>query len=509
MRARRTRALVAISLASAMACPALHDARADGDQAHGSTYVQRGPGLHAAAFGVGLSGRRAGAPSVPITTAQIEVVGLPDGAIVEQAYLYWVTYGETGAAMIQVDGADIVGTGIGTSDGTCWDDFPTFETFTYRADVTDLVTGNDTFTLTGFPSGTAEADTQGASIFVVYTDPTDEDAGTVLLNDGAITSSSRNSAAGLFADINPPAETVAADLFFSVGDGEVVLADGGLRFDETQLPGFGGQHWSSSAGTYWDVRRYDVTAILGPDDDTASWTSTYSQDCLAFAYSALAFRSAFVDEDSDGIDDGFDNCVGLANPDQANGDADVAGDACDNCALIENADQADQELDGVGDACDNCVAFDNADQADQDGDEVGDACDNCPDTANADQADADLDGVGDACEAAGTGGAGSGGSAPGSGGSGGAPSGSSGSPAGSGGSEAGPSTSATSGGPSGTPSSVASGPASAGAGGDDGSAAEASDDGCDCATPSSGRPPLSALALAAALVGWGARRRRR
>jgi YVTN family beta-propeller protein len=58
----------------------------------------------------------------------------------------------------------------------------------------------------------------------------------------------------------------------------------------------------------------------------------------------------------------------------------------------------DRDGDGVADADDNCVTVANADQADADGDGVGDVCDNCPDVANADQADADDDGSGDACD---------------------------------------------------------------------------------------------------------------
>jgi VCBS repeat-containing protein len=58
------------------------------------------------------------------------------------------------------------------------------------------------------------------------------------------------------------------------------------------------------------------------------------------------------DQDGDGIPDDCDNCVSVANPDQADGDSDSVGDACDNCAGVPNTNQADADNDGIGDACD-------------------------------------------------------------------------------------------------------------------------------------------------------------
>jgi len=155
------------------------------------------------------------------------------------------------------------------------------------------------------------------------------------------------------------------------------------------------------------------------------------------------------DDDNDGVLDGSDNCAGVPNADQADGDGDGEGDVCDadddndnvddlddNCETTPNADQADGDGDGIGDACDvvvddclskpcdddqdgvldsddNCLTVPNADQANSDADADGDACDadddndgvadadgdNCPTTANSDQADTDQDGQGDACDA--------------------------------------------------------------------------------------------------------------
>jgi hypothetical protein len=57
------------------------------------------------------------------------------------------------------------------------------------------------------------------------------------------------------------------------------------------------------------------------------------------------------DADSDRINDSFDNCPSVANPDQADSDGDGLGDACDNCPSVANADQSDSNGNGFGDAC--------------------------------------------------------------------------------------------------------------------------------------------------------------
>jgi len=135
--------------------------------------------------------------------------------------------------------------------------------------------------------------------------------------------------------------------------------------------------------------------------------------CVALALPACDDGNGASDGDGDGVPDSVDNCVALANADQANSDSDSLGNACDNCPEVGNEDQADADSNGVGDACepgldsdgdgvpnadDNCPSTPNADQVEVDHDGVGDACDNCPDKANPDQADADSDGQGDACE---------------------------------------------------------------------------------------------------------------
>ncbi len=58
-----------------------------------------------------------------------------------------------------------------------------------------------------------------------------------------------------------------------------------------------------------------------------------------------------VDSDDDGVPDDVDNCLRVANRNQADSDRDGVGDACDNCDRVANRNQADSDRDGIGDAC--------------------------------------------------------------------------------------------------------------------------------------------------------------
>lgn len=105
------------------------------------------------------------------------------------------------------------------------------------------------------------------------------------------------------------------------------------------------------------------------------WTDPREADFTA-TLGKRQFNPLFTpDIDGDGVSNGADNCVFVANKGQEDADKDSVGDVCDNAPQNQNRAQIDTDRDTVGDIVDNCKLKQNLDQKDQDKDGLGDACD--------------------------------------------------------------------------------------------------------------------------------------
>ncbi|XLQ20123.1 MAG: thrombospondin type 3 repeat-containing protein [Candidatus Moraniibacteriota bacterium] len=111
---------------------------------------------------------------------------------------------------------------------------------------------------------------------------------------------------------------------------------------------------------YYNSDNYVKTnPIESPDFSTNENTNIVSAELID---TNPLYKKA--DTDKDGIVDGVDNCVGVANVDQIDKDNNGKGDACedfdhdgiinnkDNCPTVANKLQRDEDVDGIGDKCD-------------------------------------------------------------------------------------------------------------------------------------------------------------
>lgn len=142
-----------------------------------------------------------------------------------------------------------------------------------------------------------------------------------------------------------------------------------------------------------DLTEYDNLILeIYPADDPGLAQSIV----LNVTFGDGVTNACVIDDDLDGVADSSDNCLGVANNNQADADGDGRGDACDNCLIVANNNQADVDGDGVGDDCDNCADEFNPGQEDADGDDTADGCDQCPELPGFGGPDNDGDGI--ACD---------------------------------------------------------------------------------------------------------------
>ncbi len=258
------------------------------------TETLRGGGV--VSVGAGFAGRGPSGPDVPVTQRTLAVAGIPAGASVRYAYLYWDTYGAADDA-VTLDGVPVQGTAIGTSGGTCWDSMPDGSlNHGFRADVTALVPGNGSYVLAnllsaaGPGSGVDMPDGQGASLVVIYADPTADFDTTVVIYDG-----NRTKVGGTLTTVmripTLPMAPVAASLHLLVGDGQAALSDGTLRINGTLVPPAPGGTFSGSDGDFWDTRVVDVTALMDAGESELIWVSNGGADCLVFVSSVVTYTT--------------------------------------------------------------------------------------------------------------------------------------------------------------------------------------------------------------------------
>ena len=231
--------------------------------------------------------------------------GIGDGEIVltgvsgtvTEALLYWHGPTDSDDATANADvtfaGTDITGANIGFSDNNCWG-FDNSQA--YRADVTSLVTEDDTYSLANF-LGT-DADINGASLIAFFDDGDDTNNRDVVLFDG-----NDSNIPNLFdADgwnVTLPGinyDTGSANMELHVSDGQsfpddalilngtITLAPIGPIFDGDSVPnGPGGP----PNGGLWDIKAFDVTSALAPGDNTLTLTTGQDSDCLSLIVAAV------------------------------------------------------------------------------------------------------------------------------------------------------------------------------------------------------------------------------
>lgn len=229
-------------------------------------------------------------------TGTIDVTGVTGPVF--HAFLYW--HGPTNSsdpnsnATVTFNGNPVTGTNIGTANDNNWG-FDNSQS--YRADVTSLVTGDGTYTLSDFlkTDGDSDvADINGVALIVFYDDGNPADDRNVVLwngNDSNVAFGSDPANWDESISGVPYPGSGDASLDFVVGDGQsfddgeldvngTTLAGPGAVFSGNTGPSYGGNP-EGITGSLWDVKSFGITSLLSEGSNTLHITSPVANDALS------------------------------------------------------------------------------------------------------------------------------------------------------------------------------------------------------------------------------------
>jgi subtilisin len=230
-------------------------------------YASKLPGGKIVSEGTGI---RLGGGTITINT-------IPTGASIPRAYLYFMTVnGADADADVLFNGSPVQATLVGGSRDPCTANNGSAARV-YRADVSGLVTGNGSYTVSGVGgSGSGE----GASLVLVTAQPAAAYR-VVLIQEGAMTALQGETISHTFP--LTAASIVGGELNVGLGAG-----DGGTEGPMTlgTATAFAANAFNGSDGAWWDDRSTYVKAPtpLGPLNSL-----TTGSDCLTWAYAGLSY----------------------------------------------------------------------------------------------------------------------------------------------------------------------------------------------------------------------------
>jgi len=249
---------------------------ADGNGTLGQTYTYTRCGLNYTTASQRL-GQRFTPPGVP-QPASFNIT-IPGCGNVIQAFLYAEGSGNGAAMTAAITGP--AGTQnfpmaiIGTQPDKCWG---YAGSYTYRADVTSVVTGSFNYQISGITVGGPPNDMDGATLIVIYRDTAQTYQGTIIINDGAV----ERSGGSATMTMNYPAvcgPTQGASAFMGIGD---------LQFN-TNVITLNGTNLGAYAFDWWNYFQVNTTVNAGQTSST--YTTNDPSDCYNVAFIGLYYQT--------------------------------------------------------------------------------------------------------------------------------------------------------------------------------------------------------------------------
>lgn len=234
-------------------------------------------------------------------TGTITVVGIPGGAFVKEALLYWavlddVQTAQAGQLTFSSLSANRAVTGalIGTSAGPCGSTMTT--AFVYRADVTPWVTGNGNYTISGaYDSGSVGVApvTEGASLVIIYSNLASANRDIVVYDGAGVANSPGSEVSSTLTFFNATAPVTGASICFIAADGEPALTDSAIVNGLTIAANpFDGSDPAPGVD-YWDTDTFVATGFLTSGATSVTSAIRANTDCLVGVATPFSVTSPY------------------------------------------------------------------------------------------------------------------------------------------------------------------------------------------------------------------------
>jgi gliding motility-associated-like protein len=251
----------------------------DGNAVLGPTYIRSDCGLNYTTASLKLGQRFS--PAGVTQPASFIISGIPATATVVQAYIWCDASGVGTPITLNVTNPFFVPftypmTLIGSDQDKCWG---YGGTHTYRADVTSCAWGNGTYTISGFPTGSPD-DVDGATLMIIWTDPTAAFQGDIVIWDGAVVINGGNTT----QTIN---NFTACSL--SVNNARAFMCIADLQGLGSQLT-LNGVFPITVVEDWWNY--VDVATTVTPNQNNSVFGNSAGGDCFNLCMMGLYFQSS-------------------------------------------------------------------------------------------------------------------------------------------------------------------------------------------------------------------------
>ena len=246
---------------------------------------QLGPAFQASECGLdyATATNRLGQRFFPAGVAQpatFTISGIPASAIIVQAFVWCDASGNGAPITLNITnpvfaGFSIPMTLVGVDQDKCWG---YANSTSYRVDVTSTVSGNGNYSISGFPTGSPN-DVDGATMVVIWRDPTAAFQGDLIIWDGAMVRNGGAVSQTMTGFTACNGTILSARAFIGVGD----LQGLGSQLELNNVSGY------PALEDWWDF--VEVPTTVFPGQTTSSFGNVSVGDCYNIALYGLYFQS--------------------------------------------------------------------------------------------------------------------------------------------------------------------------------------------------------------------------